>query len=197
MIMTICLGCGTQTNNPKFCSHSCAAKINNIGVRRHGMAARYCIVCGTQCKRGGSRYCSLRCSSVPARKERDAKIESNIPTRWSTIRHYLIRKIGKCQGCGIENWRGQPLAFECDHIDGDGSNNILSNARLLCPNCHSQTPTFRARNTSNPKGKDKRRARYLKRIKMEPPAGVEPAFSVPVTVDRVEASPDYGGELEA
>jgi len=36
--------------------------------------------------------------------------------------------------------------FECHHIDGDKTNNILENLQLLCPNCHSQTNTFRGRN---------------------------------------------------
>lgn len=29
-----------------------------------------------------------------------------------------------------------------DHQDGDFSNNTLQNLRLICPNCHTQTPTF-------------------------------------------------------
>lgn len=29
-----------------------------------------------------------------------------------------------------------------DHIDGNPKNTRLSNVRLLCPNCHSQTDTY-------------------------------------------------------
>lgn len=48
-----------------------------------------------------------------------------------------------CALCGIEPfWNGQPLVFHLDHEDGDRSNNDRSNLRLLCPNCHSQTPTY-------------------------------------------------------
>ena len=36
-----------------------------------------------------------------------------------------------------------------DHIDGDASNNMPDNFRLVCPNCDSQLPTFKARNTGN------------------------------------------------
>jgi 5-methylcytosine-specific restriction endonuclease McrA len=46
--------------------------------------------------------------------------------------------------------------MQVDHIDGNSNNNILSNLRILCPNCHSQTDTFAARNKKNTK-----RNRYL------------------------------------
>lgn len=43
-------------------------------------------------------------------------------------------------------WNGKILVFELDHIDGNRDNNARVNSRLLCPNCHSQTPTFKGRN---------------------------------------------------
>lgn len=55
----------------------------------------------------------------------------------------------KCYSCGITDWRGQPLSLELEHIDGNRSNNTVENLTLLCPNCHSQTPTFRGRNKGN------------------------------------------------
>ena len=59
----------------------------------------------------------------------------------------------KCQLCSNEGvYNGKPLSLQIDHIDGKASNNNPSNLRLLCPNCHSQTETFVARN----KGKSTR-----------------------------------------
>jgi hypothetical protein len=43
---------------------------------------------------------------------------------------------------------GHDLSLELDHIDGDSTNNTPGNLRFLCPNCHSQTPTFRGRNVN-------------------------------------------------
>lgn len=49
--------------------------------------------------------------------------------------------------CGLTNeWNGQPLTLELDHIDGDPTNNEISNLRFLCPNCHSQTETNKGKN---------------------------------------------------
>jgi Zn finger protein HypA/HybF involved in hydrogenase expression len=52
----------------------------------------------------------------------------------------------KCEVCGILKWNNKPVSFELDHIDGDRTNHRLENLRIICPNCHSQTNTYRARN---------------------------------------------------
>lgn len=54
----------------------------------------------------------------------------------------------KCSNCLNDTWLNKPIPLEVDHIDGNHSNNNLSNLRLLCPNCHSLTPTFRRRKSS-------------------------------------------------
>lgn len=52
-----------------------------------------------------------------------------------------------CVECGLrEIWNGLPITLQVDHMNGDHSDNRLDNLRILCPNCHSQTPTFAGRN---------------------------------------------------
>jgi Zn finger protein HypA/HybF involved in hydrogenase expression len=51
-----------------------------------------------------------------------------------------------CSECSLESvWNGKPIVLELDHINGVSNDNRLENLRFLCPNCHSQTTTFRGR----------------------------------------------------
>ena len=54
-------------------------------------------------------------------------------------------KKNECEICEISSWRGEEINCELDHIDGDPHNHLLVNLRIICPNCHSQTPTFRSK----------------------------------------------------
>ena len=55
-------------------------------------------------------------------------------------------KENRCEECGTTEWRGEPLAMALHHVNGDPNDNRPENLRLLCPNCHSQTPNFAGRN---------------------------------------------------
>ena len=56
----------------------------------------------------------------------------------------LISERGyKCECCGLSEWLGKPITLELEHVDADRKNNTRDNLKLLCPNCHSQTPTWR------------------------------------------------------
>ena len=57
-------------------------------------------------------------------------------------------KLEKCEVCGIEEWNGKKISFDLEHIDGNSRNHILSNLMIICPNCHSQTATYRGKNKS-------------------------------------------------
>ena len=48
----------------------------------------------------------------------------------------------KCSMCGISEWMNKPLSLQLDHINGINNDNRLENLRFLCPNCHTQTPTW-------------------------------------------------------
>lgn len=68
--------------------------------------------------------------------------------RSSTLRRAMLEVgvVERCALCGTEAvWRGEPLPLEVDHSDGDWRNNRIENLRLLCPNCHSTTDTYRGR----------------------------------------------------
>lgn len=57
------------------------------------------------------------------------------------IKNKIINNV--CSLCGIEPfWNNMKLSLVLDHINGINNDNRIENLRLLCPNCHSQTPTF-------------------------------------------------------
>ena len=52
----------------------------------------------------------------------------------------------KCNKCKLKDWFDEPLIFEIHHKDGNKKNNDRNNVECLCPNCHSQTDTWRRNN---------------------------------------------------
>ncbi len=51
-----------------------------------------------------------------------------------------------CEHCGwAQKTTGGYVPVELDHINGDRHDNRIENLRILCPNCHSLTPTYRGR----------------------------------------------------
>jgi 5-methylcytosine-specific restriction endonuclease McrA len=53
----------------------------------------------------------------------------------------------ECSECRIpDEWNGNPLVLELDHINGNRLDDRIENLRFLCPNCHSQTSTYKGRN---------------------------------------------------
>lgn len=96
-------------------------------------------------------FCSYACQQED-RYERvtKPKIEAGLCDTRSTLKRYITKERGyACSECGIDEWMGQPITLELDHIDGDAGNNLPSNLRLLCPNCHACTPTWKNRNKGN------------------------------------------------
>lgn len=85
-------------------------------------------------------------------RPRGAAIEEIFVGGVSRNRYYLKgRLLAKglktpvCEECGLSEWRGQPLALELHHINGDPNDHRLENLQLICPNCHSVTPNWGGR----------------------------------------------------
>jgi len=67
-----------------------------------------------------------------------------------TIRkRILIEQNNAYNKCKLSEWLGKKIILELEHIDGNHYNNERNNLEMLCPNCHSLTPTWRGRNKRN------------------------------------------------
>ena len=125
-----------------------------------------CLGCGLQLDRRRRKvFCSNACQqSYRRRLLLKAWLETGVCGRTSYqgnyVRDYLDEQRGGCCAiCGIKNeWNGVNLALIIDHIDGDAINKRRENLRLICPNCDSQLPTYKARSRGN--GRHYRRQRY-------------------------------------
>jgi Zn finger protein HypA/HybF involved in hydrogenase expression len=69
------------------------------------------------------------------------KIVKSLPLKRRLIKEGLLEE--RCCNCGLgPEWNGIRLELQLDHEDGDRLNNLLENLRIICPNCHTQTPTY-------------------------------------------------------
>ena len=114
-----------------------------------------CLHCGAVNKFKGysyvNKYCNNQCQRDAQTKERtrqwleEGKDWGKQIPQWAK-RHLAEVNGDCCSVCGITEHNGLPIVLECDHIDGNHKNNTVDNLRLICPNCHSQTDTYKNKN---------------------------------------------------
>ena len=159
-----------------FCSTSCAAKYNNvrrhvdnekeikeaIDSRRSFAKTGICFGCGIALagKKAYQKYCSRKCNKKYEydnyiEEWKTGKISGGDSIRGKTskqVRRYVFEKYQhKCARCGWNeiNSHSNKSPLQIEHIDGNAYNQKEENLILLCPNCHSLTPTYGALNAGN------------------------------------------------
>lgn len=144
-----------KSERRKFCSQSCSAKYNNASKEKKYLS-NTCKNCNIEIH-DKNIYCSRKCNKEYEYKERiklwkNGELKSysgktKAITPW--LRKYILKKYNNtCNNCGWNELHPidkKPLV-EINHIDGNAENNLESNLEVLCPNCHSMTHNFRARN---------------------------------------------------
>lgn len=165
--ITKCLNCdidlkSTLCEERKFCTHSCSTIFNNKVrkiIRKNARTIKNCITCNKEVVKGNT-FCDRKCYEIDRKNKRHTFIKDGLAGSVS-CKKYLIEKHGNsCMECGWDkvNLTTGNVPIELEHIDGNSENNSLDNLKLLCPNCHSLTPTYKALNLGN--GRFKRRERY-------------------------------------
>lgn len=161
-----CLNCEKEIKGgKKFCNHSCSAVYNN-----KNKVYKHCLNCNKKLKLNIKKFCNHKCQFDYQRNiyienwKNGIIVEKRITY---IIRNYIFQKFNnKCSNHDC-NWNGilinpysKKSILHIEHIDGNPENNKEENLKLLCPNCHSLTPTFGFLNKGN--GRKERRERYKK-----------------------------------
>lgn len=162
------LSCGVlftcaRHENRKYCSLSCAARVNNNSKgywdsRPETSKSYTCNVCGER-MRTKRRVCAECTSESKERALKDkirlwldgdisiASYSNGDLARWAR-NHLMVEANHMCTICGwceVNPHVGR-VVLTIDHVDGDWTNNAYTNLKVLCWNCHSLTPTFGSQN---------------------------------------------------
>lgn len=136
-------------------------------LSKYGSATRIkvCLNCKASFKhgvyRGPGKYCSGACQHLyHASIKYKEWMDGGQPYKSaSSLKKALLKRDGYlCSGCKLAVWLGQPIALEIEHKNGKSDCNTSDNTCLICPNCHSQTPTYKGKNKGS--GRHSRMLRY-------------------------------------
>jgi Zn finger protein HypA/HybF involved in hydrogenase expression len=117
-----------------------------------------CLKCNTKTK--NQKYCSVQCQkdyeyTLYIKRWFEGK-ETGTYANGFKVSNYVRRYLweihdNQCSRCGWNTPNpvtGKPI-LEVEHLDGNSENNKPENLDLICPNCHSLTPTYKALNKGN------------------------------------------------
>jgi hypothetical protein len=147
---------------------------HNKGRNKQGepiQKEKKCVHCGDNffSTNQNTKYCTLQCNADCRKQKRYEEYLNNqekylgIKSMKFIKQHILKEQNNCCAICGIKNvWNEKSIIFVLDHINGDASNNMRNNLRLVCPNCDSQLDTYKSKNKNSA-----RKERYLLNYKNE------------------------------
>lgn len=145
-----CLHCNTPTDNPRFCTRSCAASYNNTKFpKRKSTVSKTCTRCEERDKRPASQFCQPCRWEVDSERIASMTLSESLNTSgtpasiYNNIRHHA-RKVAlklttSCvicsydkivNVCHVKGISSFPLETKVSEI------NSLDNLTVLCPNHH-------------------------------------------------------------
>ena len=88
---------------------------------------------------------------LPPKRPTKRYLNNELPIQSFKLKNRLLKEglfQHQCSICLGTRWLNKPIPLELDHINGNNKDNSLTNLRLVCPNCHALTETYRSRNRS-------------------------------------------------
>lgn len=149
-----CEKCGVQIlmryGSGRFCSSWCARSFST-SKKREEISVKI-----SKTLSGNKTWPCIKCN-LSFEKKTSYVAHCRTHTRtWEDLKSDRSRKVWllkerghECEICKLSTWMDQKITIELDHIDGNPEHHEKENLRLICPNCHSQTPTWRGRNVGH------------------------------------------------
>lgn len=154
--MNTCEFCGKNTSNPRFCSRSCAAKLNNVTTPKR-KTKKLCTVCGesvlsyrhTKCHIHHKEYLENKYESFKELTLKDYWDKKSLSNLHSSSKNTHIRALARshfkhlikkpCYLCGynkhVELCHIKPISSYPETAKVKEVNSE-ENLIQLCPNCH-------------------------------------------------------------
>lgn len=92
-----------------------------------------------------SHFEHINTNGVKVKKDIEYYLVSGSTISIPQLRERIIRakiKEHRCEKCKRTEWEGEPIPLQLHHINGDRTDNRLTNLQLLCPNCHALTDNY-------------------------------------------------------
>ncbi len=141
----------------RFCGNSCARSYSTI-KKRSEISKK--VSKSLKGKTYASRLSPER-RKIIAEKTKLVWLAKLVDADYDTLsyeskrKRIIIEQDGKCNHCGISEWFGKKISLEIDHINGIRDDDRRENLEAICPNCHSNTDTWRGRNKPFTNGDNK------------------------------------------
>lgn len=141
-----CICCSNPTKNQKYCSRSCAAKINNKIPKRKRTKVSYCENCNKECtyRRKYCELCYKDCTAPDISLQEAIYEKHHKSSAYALVRSRArssnkAKRITACEKCGydkhvevchIKSISDFSLSTKLSEINSE------TNLIILCPNCH-------------------------------------------------------------
>ena len=131
----------------RFCNRKCATKFASSKAKIVNSGKQRGLHLSEDAKLRISKGQANGVQSIRAIKRIEALAKPfELRSQKMRFEHLFDKQNGRCQCCDNSEWLDEPITLEYDHIDGNNFDNTEENSRLLCPNCHSKTETWKSKN---------------------------------------------------